>query len=109
MSEPRRLEGGGVPVFSASVPPLEALLQGGEPIRAPLSLARGGIDHDAEREWAAADPEGFWAAKAGLVEWTEPFGQVLRFTPPHHEWFLGGRLNATVSVLDRHVRSERRN
>jgi acetyl-CoA synthetase len=89
---------------------IDALLTGEKPIPAPAWLAReAAIDDRAERERAAADPSGFWAEKAGLVEWAEPFSEVLRFTPPRHEWFLGGKLNATVSLLDRHVHGERRN
>ena len=110
MSEPLPWTVSPVPVSGEQSAVVEALLQSGEPIRAPLSLAlEAGIDDRAERERAVADPEGFWAAKAGLVEWAEPFGKVLSFAPPHHEWFLGGKLNATVSLLDRHARSERRN
>ncbi|HTQ80318.1 MAG TPA: acetate--CoA ligase [Thermoanaerobaculia bacterium] len=99
-----------VPLTRQHQAAIDALLTGEAPIPAPDWLAqRAAIDDRAEREWAAADPRGFWAEKAELVEWAEPFSEVLRFTPPRHEWFLGGRLNATVSLLDRHVHGERRN
>jgi acetyl-CoA synthetase len=89
---------------------IDALQHGEAPIRPPEWLARAAvIDDEAERARAAADPAGFWAEKAALVEWGEPFGEALRYDPPHHEWFLGGRLNATVSAVDRHVHGERRN
>ena len=31
-----------------------------------------------------------------------------RFEPPTHAWFEGGRLNATVSCVDRHAKGARR-
>jgi acetyl-CoA synthetase len=89
---------------------IDALQHGEEPIRAPAWLARqAAIDDVAERARAAADPAAFWAEKAGLIEWAAPFTSVHRFDPPHHAWFEGGKLNATVSTVDRHVRGERRN
>jgi acetyl-CoA synthetase len=79
-------------------------------IPAPVWLAqRAHIPNDAiERQHAAQDPEGFWREKAALVDWMRPFEQVMRFEPPKHEWFVGGKLNATVSCIDRHVFSDRR-
>jgi acetyl-CoA synthetase len=58
---------------------------------------------------AAEDPENFWAGFARELEWMRPWDQVLRWKPPHAEWFLGGKLNASVNCIDRHVRSARRN
>jgi acetyl-CoA synthetase len=34
---------------------------------------------------------------------------VLDWKPPHAKWFVGGKLNASVNCLDRHVRTARRN
>jgi acetyl-CoA synthetase len=59
---------------------------------------------DAER-----DPERFWAGMAGALEWTRPWDTVLEWTPPHAKWFVGGKLNASVNCLDRHIRTARRN
>ena len=59
---------------------------------------------DAER-----DPEGFWAKMAGALEWSRPWDTVLDWTPPHAKWFVGGKLNASVNCLDRHIRTARRN
>jgi acetyl-CoA synthetase len=58
---------------------------------------------------AAGDPEKFWAEMAGSLEWTRPWDTVLDWTPPHAKWFVGGRLNASVNCVDRHVRTARRN
>ncbi|HWP36758.1 MAG TPA: acetate--CoA ligase [Gemmatimonadales bacterium] len=51
----------------------------------------------------------FWAARAKELEWIKPWRKVLIWTPPHAQWFVGGKLNASVNCLDRHVRGARRN
>jgi acetyl-CoA synthetase len=58
-------------------------------------------------ELARRDPEGYWADWARQLEWTTPWTQVLEWKPPHARWFLGGKLNASVNCLDRHVRAGR--
>ena len=59
---------------------------------------------DAER-----DPEAFWASFARELDWIRPWDRVLEWTPPHAKWFVGGRLNACVNCVDRHVKTARRN
>jgi acetyl-CoA synthetase len=58
---------------------------------------------------AAADPEAFWAEQARELEWMEPFTKVLEWNAPDAKWFVGGKLNASVNCVDRHVRNGRRN
>jgi acetyl-CoA synthetase len=58
---------------------------------------------------AAADPEAFWAAFAGELEWITPWSRILEWNPPYAKWFVGGTLNASVNCLDRHIRGPRRN
>jgi acetyl-CoA synthetase len=58
---------------------------------------------------AAANPEAFWEGFAQALEWMEPWTQVLDWKPPHAKWFVGGKLNASVNCLDRHVRTAHRN
>jgi acetyl-CoA synthetase len=58
---------------------------------------------------AAADPEKFWADFAHELDWFEPWTRVLEWNPPHAKWFVGGKLNASVNCLDRHIRGPRRN
>jgi len=60
-------------------------------------------------ERAAADPEAFWEGWARELDWVEPWREVLRWEPPHAQWFVGGRLNAAYNCLDRHLASARRN
>ncbi len=80
-------------------------------IAPPLSLAKSAyLANDAlERAEAMADSDAFWSERAKVIEWMEPWREVSRFELPNHQWFVGGKLNATVSCIDRHVRSDRRN
>ncbi|RMF09292.1 MAG: propionyl-CoA synthetase [Alphaproteobacteria bacterium] len=58
--------------------------------------------------WANDDPEGFWRAAAGLVDWITPFEQVLdRSRDPLVGWFTGGEVNTAANCLDRHVAAGR--
>ena len=52
-----------------------------------------------------ADPEGFWAEQATRLDWMAPWTRVLdwNFDEPRIEWFQGGKLNASVNCLDRHI------
>ena len=34
---------------------------------------------------------------------------MLDWKPPHAQWFVGGKINASVNCLDRHIRTPRRN
>ena len=52
---------------------------------------------------AEADPEAFWAAQAERLDWTRRWDQVLDWKPPFARWFVGGKLNASVNCLDRHL------
>ena len=57
----------------------------------------------------SAIPKAFWARFARELEWIRPWDRVLEWKPPHAKWFVGGKLNASVNCLDRHVRGARRN
>jgi acetyl-CoA synthetase len=60
-------------------------------------------------EDAARDPEGFWETFARELEWSQPWTKVLEWNPPHAKWFVGGKINASVNCLDRHLKGARRN
>jgi propionyl-CoA synthetase len=50
------------------------------------------------------DPEGFWADKARLIDWQQPFSQVLDYSnPPFTKWFVGGKTNLAHNAIDRHL------
>ena len=55
---------------------------------------------------SVADPDGFWAEQAkGFLTWSKPWGKVLEwdFSQGLIRWFEGGKLNACVNCLDRHL------
>lgn len=54
-------------------------------------------------EIAARDPENYWANWARELDWTKPWKKILEWKAPHAKWFLGGKLNASVNCVDRHV------
>src|SRR6266446_3408658 len=60
-------------------------------------------------ERARRDPEGYWADWAKQLEWSRPWDRVLDWKPPHAKWFVGGKLNASVNCLDRHLDGPLRN
>jgi acetyl-CoA synthetase len=50
------------------------------------------------------DFEEFWDSEAkARVSWFEPYSKVLEWELPYSKWFLGGKLNACHSCVDRHV------
>ena len=54
-----------------------------------------------------ADPDGFWAEEAAVIEWFHPFAQVLDadLEEVDFSWFGHGRLNAAYNCVDRHART----
>jgi acetyl-CoA synthetase len=75
----------------------------------PDFRARAVVRDDSIYAEADRDPEAFWAKLAGELEWSTPWNTVLDWQPPHAKWFVGGKINASVNCLDRHVRGARRN
>jgi acetyl-CoA synthetase len=49
------------------------------------------------------DPEGFWSEAAGALRWDQTWQTVVEWQRPQARWFSGGRLNASVQCLDRHL------
>jgi acetyl-CoA synthetase len=53
------------------------------------------------------DPEGFWRKQAERIDWIEPFHTVknVNYNAPDVSirWFEGGKLNASVNCIDRHL------
>ena len=87
---------------------IETLLDEQRRFPAPDSFRAQAHVHDpTPYERGRRDPEGYWADWAGQLEWIRPWTQVLEWKPPHAKWFLGGKLNASVNCLDRHVRAGR--
>ncbi len=89
---------------------IDVLLQENRKFEPPDEFRRQAHVSSAELYGEAdRDPERFWAGMAGSLEWSRPWEKVLEWTPPHAKWFVGGKLNASVNCLDRHVRTARRN
>jgi acetyl-CoA synthetase len=65
---------------------------------------------EALRAEASADPEKFWARFASSeLHWFKQWDAVLKWEPPHAEWFVGGKINISYNCLDRHLGTWRRN
>ncbi len=61
--------------------------------------------------YAAADADrlAFWESQARELTWDQPWSTVLDWQVPYAKWFVGGKLNASVNALDRHVAAGRGN
>ncbi|MEJ5252663.1 MAG: acetyl-coenzyme A synthetase N-terminal domain-containing protein, partial [Armatimonadota bacterium] len=100
----------GVAEITRAQAAIEALLQENRSFPPPESFrAQANVNDPQIYEIAAQDPEAFWARFASELEWFEPWHKVLEWDPPHAQWFIGGKLNASVNCVDRHLRSARRN
>jgi len=55
--------------------------------------------------YAEADKDrlAFWDKQAEALIWNKPWEKTLEWEVPYAKWFVGGKLNATVSALDRHI------
>ena len=80
---------------------------------APEFSAHAHIKSEAELESLRAEardnPEGFWARMAEELDWFKKWDTVLKWDPPHAEWFGGGKINIAYNCLDRHLTTWRRN
>ncbi len=58
-------------------------------------------------ERAEKDRLAFWEEQANSLQWDAPWTQTLDWQVPYAKWFIGGKLNASVNALDRHVNEGR--
>jgi acetyl-CoA synthetase len=56
---------------------------------------------------AEADRLKFWEEQARFLKWEKPWEKTLEWEAPFAKWFIGGKLNASVNCLDRHVEEGR--
>ncbi|HXV86761.1 MAG TPA: acetate--CoA ligase [Gemmatimonadales bacterium] len=89
---------------------IDTLLKERRSYAPPAAFKRGATvkSHTIHRA-AARNRLKFWAERARDLEWFKPWRKVLHWQPPHAQWFVGGKLNASVNCLDRHIRTARRN
>ena len=52
---------------------------------------------------ANMDRLAFWELQAQRLTWERKWDAVLDWQTPYAKWFIGGKLNASVNALDRHV------
>jgi acetyl-CoA synthetase len=65
---------------------------------------------DKMRDQAFENPERFWNQQAENLIWFKQWVKVLdSSSAPFYKWFVGGKLNASVNCLDRHVNSDLKN
>ena len=91
--------------------------KGGERIvRVPEQFAKSARIGDLKTyrsmyERSLREPDQFWAQQAERITWAKKWNTVSRwdFHTAKIEWFIGGKLNASVNCLDRHLDGPRRN
>ena len=55
--------------------------------------------------YAHADKDrlAFWEEQASALQWEKKWEKALQWDSPFAKWFVGGKINATVNALDKHV------
>ncbi|HSH00641.1 MAG TPA: acetyl-coenzyme A synthetase N-terminal domain-containing protein, partial [candidate division Zixibacteria bacterium] len=64
-------------------------------------------DYRARWRRSLDDPDGFWSELAEELVWDTPYERVLEWDAPFARWFVGGKLNASVQCLDKHLNTAR--
>ncbi|SOD74936.1 acetyl-coenzyme A synthetase [Jatrophihabitans sp. GAS493] len=82
---------------------LSALLTESRRFPPPADFARDSNAQPEIYERAHLDRLKFWSEQASRLKWDEPWDQVLDWQAPFARWFVGGKLNASVNCVDRHV------
>jgi acetyl-CoA synthetase len=54
---------------------------------------------------AQRDRLAFWGRCAEQLTWSRKWDRVLEWQPPFAKWYVGGKLNASVNCLDRHIQN----
>jgi acetyl-CoA synthetase len=88
---------------------LDTLLTERRTFAPPREFARRAAVRTAAPYREAAGRLAFWAKQARELTWFKRWTKVLQWNPPHAKWFVGGKLNASVNCLDRHLAGPRRN
>jgi len=89
---------------------IEALLHEERQFRPPKKFVeQANVRDPSIYRKADRDYEVFWAGFARELSWYKPWKRVLDWKPPKAQWFVGGKLNASVNCVDRHVAGPRKN
>ena len=85
---------------------IEALLQERRTFEPPEAFAeQANLNDPSIYAEAERDPDDWWAQQAERLDWFARWDEVLDWDPPHHRWFVGGKLNVSHNCLDRHLES----
>ncbi|MCU1596019.1 MAG: acetate/CoA ligase [Frankiales bacterium] len=82
---------------------LSALSHESRRFEPPAELAASANVTAEAYEQSNKDRLAFWETQADRLLWDRRWDEVLDWQPPFASWFVGGRLNASVNCLDRHV------
>ncbi|MBA4182597.1 MAG: acetate--CoA ligase [Acidobacteria bacterium] len=76
----------------------------------PKIVAENALLKDAKAEYERwrKNPDAFWAAEAEKFVWLKKWDKVSSFNGVNHEWFIGGKTNITLNMLDRHAASDKK-
>ena len=76
----------------------------------PKVVAENALLKDAKAEYERwrKNPDAFWEGEAEKFVWLKKWDKVSRFDGVNHEWFIGGKTNITLSILDRHAASDKK-
>ena len=98
-----------VPAAAASPATIDVLLSEKRTFAPPKAFAaKANAKSSAVYAKGSRNPEAYWADWAKQLTWDKPWKKVLDWKPPHAKWFVGGKLNASVNCLDRHIDGVRR-
>ena len=82
---------------------LAALLHEDRKFKPPADFAARANAQPGIYAEAKADPVAWWAKEAEQLQWDKHWDAPLEWDLPFANWFVGGRLNAAVNCVDRHV------
>jgi len=89
---------------------LDSLLEENRRFDPPAAFrSRARVADDEVYARAAEDPSAFWAQFAEELHWIRRWDHVVQGEGPEARWFVGGKLNACVNCVDRHIAGPRRN
>jgi acetyl-CoA synthetase len=75
-----------------------------------VKISLQGKKLDKMKSQALENPEQFWGEQAKNLVWFKQWDNVLDSSrAPFYKWFVGGKLNASVNCLDRHIDSDLKN
>ncbi|MDL2717394.1 MAG: acetyl-coenzyme A synthetase N-terminal domain-containing protein, partial [Acidobacteriota bacterium] len=105
----RKESGKKVPQVPAASTPIDVLLTEKRKFAPPAGFVKTANAKSSSVYGAATrDLEKFWSSWAKELQWDKPWKKVLEWKPPHAKWFTGGKLNASVNCVDRHLAGHRR-